>query len=154
MISPQRFSEGGQTAGLQGNAYGRVDAPLLFYREFRKRLEEIGFEAHPLDNCLFFLRNPENRNQLDGILGTHVDDGIGGGNKRFELALEKLQKTLPFGSREYSRFKFTGLDIEQLPATQSNYVRVNMFTKFPPSIFQNHAVQKLQVTLLHKNFIS
>jgi len=116
-----------QACLLQGNAYGRVDAPLLFYPEFRKRLEEIGFEAHPLDNCLFLLRNPENRNQLDGILGTHVDDGIGGGNTRFELALEKLQKTLPFGSREYSRFKFTGLDIEQLPdysikVCQSKYV--------------------------------
>ena len=43
---------------LEGNAYGRVDAPLLFYREFRKQLEALGFEAHPLDNCLFLLRNP------------------------------------------------------------------------------------------------
>ena len=64
---------------LKGNAYGRVDAPLLFYREFRKRLEEVGFCAHPLDNCLFLLRHPKNPNQLlDGILGTRVDDGIGG----------------------------------------------------------------------------
>ena len=54
-----------QVCLLQGNAYGRVDAPLLFYREFRQRLE-----AHPLDNCLFLLRNPENRSQLHGILGT------------------------------------------------------------------------------------
>ena len=52
---------------------------------------------------------------MDGILGTHVDDGIGGGNHHFEKALEELQKTLPFGSREYSRFKFTALDVEQLP---------------------------------------
>ena len=27
----------------------------------------------------------------------------------------ELQKNLPFGTREYGRFKFTGLDIEQLP---------------------------------------
>ena len=63
---------------LQGNAYGMVDAPLLFYREFRKQLEKIGFCAHPLDNCLFLLRTPTNPEILDGILGTHVDDGIGG----------------------------------------------------------------------------
>ena len=56
---------------------------------------------HPLDNCLFLLRNPQNPKILDGILGTHVDDGIGGGNKNFEAALEKLQVNLPFGSREY-----------------------------------------------------
>ena len=77
---------------LEGNAYGRVDAPLLFYREFRTQLETLGFEAHPLDNCLFWLRNPECPEKLDGILGTHVDDGIGGGNKHFEQALEKLQQ--------------------------------------------------------------
>ena len=104
-----------QVCLLQGNAYGRVDAPLLFYREFRKRLENIGFQVHPLDNCLFLFRNTKNPNQLDGILGTHVDDGIGGGNTNFERALNELQKTLPFGTREQGRFKFTGLDIEQLP---------------------------------------
>ena len=31
---------------LKGNAYGRVDAPLLFYKELRKNLEEAGFQAH------------------------------------------------------------------------------------------------------------
>ena len=98
---------------LKGNAYGRVDAPLLFYKEFRKCIELEGFETHPLDNCLFLLRNPTNPTKLDGILGTHVDDGIGGGNQRFEQTLERIQKKLPFGNREYGRCKFTGLVIEQ-----------------------------------------
>ena len=88
---------------------------ITLYKEFRKRLEEVGFQAHPLDNCLFLLRNPNNPKKLDGILGTHVDDGIGGGNHNFEIALERLQKTLPFGSREHGKFKFRGLEIEQLP---------------------------------------
>jgi hypothetical protein len=70
-----------QVCLLKGNAYGRVDAPLLFYKEFRKRLEEVGFQAHPLDNCLFLLRDPRDPHKLDGILGTHVDDGIGGVTK-------------------------------------------------------------------------
>ena len=104
-----------QVCLLQGNAYGRVDAPFLFYPEFRKQLEKIGFCAHPTDNCLSLLRNPTNPDILDGILGTHVDDGIGGGNENFERALEKLKQSLPFGTREHSKFKFTGLDIEQLP---------------------------------------
>ena len=104
-----------QVCLLQGNAYGRVDAPFLFYPEFRKQLETIGFCAHPTDNCLSLLRNPTNPDILDGILGTHVDDGIGGGNENFERALEKLKQSLPFGTREHSKFKFTGLDIEQLP---------------------------------------
>lgn len=98
---------------LKGNAYGRVDAPLLFYKEFRKCLESQGFEAHPLDNCLFLLRDPSDPTKLDGIVGTHVDDGIGGGNHRFDKALEQVQKQLPFGNREKGKFKFTGLNIEQ-----------------------------------------
>ena len=76
---------------LEGNAYGRVDAPLLFYREFRKQLECLGFEAHPLDNCLFLLCNQESPEKLDGISGCHVDDGIGGGNERYEAALKDWQ---------------------------------------------------------------
>ena len=43
-----------ETCLLQGNAYGRVDAPIIFYKELRKKLEEVGFEAHPLDSCMFF----------------------------------------------------------------------------------------------------
>ena len=98
-----------QVCLLKGNAYGRVDAPLLFYKEFRKRLEDVGLTAHPLDSCLFLLRNKNSPNQLDGILGTHVDDGIGGGNVHFEKALEQLQKTLPFGTREYRKFRLQAL---------------------------------------------
>ena len=105
----------GHVCLLEGNAYGRVDAPLLFYKEFRKQLENLGFVAHPLDNCLYLLRDPKNPQNLDGIIGTHVDDGLGAGNQRFHKALESLQKTLPFGSHEKQKFKFTGLDIEQLP---------------------------------------
>eukprot|EP00435_Cladocopium_sp_Y103_P025468 s968_g6.t1 len=113
---------------LEGNAYGRVDAPLLFYKELRSQLEKLQFEAHPLDNCLFLLRNQANPEELDGILGCHVDDGIGGGNKRYEEALSQLQKVLPFGSREYGKFRFTGLDLEQLPdysikISQGEYVQ-------------------------------
>ena len=98
---------------LKGNAYGRVDAPLLFYKEFRRCLENEGFVAHPLDNCLFLPRDPSDSTKLDGILGTHVDDAIGGGNSRFNKALQQVQKKLPFGNHESTKFKFTGLTIEQ-----------------------------------------
>ena len=33
---------------LLGNAYGRVDAPLLFYKELSSQLEALGFVRHPL----------------------------------------------------------------------------------------------------------
>ena len=123
--------ENHQICLLEGNAYGRVDAPLLFYREFRKCLEEVGFTAHPLDNCLYLLRDPKDPKILNGIVGTHVDDGLGAGNQKFNYALQQLQKKLPFGSHEKRKFRFTGLEIEQLPdfsikVSQEKYVqRIN-----------------------------
>ena len=116
---------------LEGNAYGRVDAPLLFYKEFRSQLEKVGFEAHPLDSCLYLLRNPVTGN-LDGILGTHVDDGIGGGNARFDQVVRELSKVLPFGSHEKQKFKFTGLDIEQLPDFSIRINQGEFIEKIPP----------------------
>ena len=116
-----------QVCLLEGNAYGRVDAPLLFYREFRKCLEAVGFTAHPLDNCLYLLRDPHNPSILNGIMGTHVDDGLGASNEEFSRALQLLQKKSPFGSHEKQKFRFTGLEIEQLPdfsirVSQEKYV--------------------------------
>ena len=123
--------KGDEVCLLEGNAYGRVDAPLLFYKEFRHQLEKVGFEAHPLDGCLYMLRNSET-GRLDGILGTHVDDGIGGGNQNFESAIKQVSKVLPFGSHDRLKFRFTGLDIEQLPDFTIRVHQGEYIHKIPP----------------------
>ena len=111
---------------LLGNAYGRVDAPLLFYKELSSQLAQLGFIRHPLEPCVFLLYSPGK--QLHGILGMHVDDGVCGGDKIFSQNIEALQKTLPFGSRKFDRSTFTGIHLEQradysIKASQSEYVR-------------------------------
>ena len=52
---------------LLGNAYGRVDAPLLFYKEFSRQLLELGFQRHPLEPCVFMLYTGQ---RLHGLLST------------------------------------------------------------------------------------
>ena len=106
---------------LLGNAYGRVDAPLLFY----KQLLALGFVRHPLEPCVFMLYTEQ---KLSGVLGMHVDDGVGGGDASFNAKLQELAKTLPFGSRKSNDFVFTGIHLQQLPdhsirASQSMYVQ-------------------------------
>ena len=86
---------------LLGNAYGRVDAPLLFYKELSSQLEELGFIRHPLEPCVFLLYTQDT---LNGILGIHVDDGVCGGDATFLQKIQALQKTLPFGSRKFRDF--------------------------------------------------
>ncbi|CAE7362313.1 RE1 [Symbiodinium sp. CCMP2592] len=109
---------------LVGNAYGRVDAPLLFYKELCKQLGKLGFEPHPLEPCVFVLKTGS---RLRGILGVHVDDGVCGGDAYFHQKVEELQQVLPFGSRKHQNFVFTGIQLEQFPdhsirASQSDYV--------------------------------
>ncbi|CAE7708982.1 GIP [Symbiodinium sp. CCMP2592] len=110
---------------LLGNAYGRVDAPLLFYKELSKQLRELGFIQHPLEPCVFLLYT---EGVLNGILGVHVDDGVCGGDSKFTQKIQALQTKLPFGSRKFRNFIFTGIHLEQFPdysirASQGEYVR-------------------------------
>ena len=110
---------------LLGNAYGRVDAPLLFYKELCLQLEGLGFTRHPLEPCVFMLYTGS---KLHGILGMHVDDGVYGGDKVFLDRIAQLQQKLPFGSQKSQNFTFTGIHLEQFPdfsikASQSEYVQ-------------------------------
>jgi hypothetical protein len=65
---------------------------------------------------------------LHGIIGSHVDDGICGGDQYFYKQLESLKQVLPFGSFKQRKFVFTGIQLEQLPdfsimASQEEYVK-------------------------------
>ena len=118
-----------QVCELVGDAYGRVDAPLLFYKELCHQLRSLGFKTHPLEPCVHYLETVHNSKRvLHGTLGTHVDDGIGGGDSYFRSKLEDLRKALPFGSFKEKEFVFTGIHLEQLPdhsirASQREYIR-------------------------------
>ena len=73
-----------QVCALIGNAYGRVDTPLFFYKELSNQLQKLGFQVHPLELCVYYLESWKNGHRtLHGVLGTHVDDGICGGDNWF-----------------------------------------------------------------------
>ena len=118
-----------QVCQLVGNAYGRVDAPLLFFKELRKRLQELQFKVHPLEPCVYYLESNQNgQRKIHGVLGTHVDDGLCGGDSWFHKQIGKLREKLPFGSFKTRKFTFTGIQLEQLPdssikATQGEYIK-------------------------------
>ena len=116
---------------LNKGAYGLIDAPYLWYCALIQELTKLGFEISPFDPCLFILREPRNSpraGQLAGILGVHVDDGIGGGNRYYEEKIRLLENKFPFGSKKTTNFTFTGVEINQMPdysiiLNQSAYVR-------------------------------
>ena len=46
-----------EIAQLLKGAYGRVDAPFLWFKELKQSLENLGFESSPFGPCLFVLRD-------------------------------------------------------------------------------------------------
>jgi hypothetical protein len=50
---------------------------------------------------------------IHGVLGIHVDDGIGGGDKHFQQAIKALETKFPFGSQRQGSFTFTRVNIHQ-----------------------------------------
>ena len=106
-----------EVCALLGNAYSRVDAPLLFYRELSKQLLSLGFRHHPLDPCIFLLETYEQgQRRLRGVLGTHVDDGVCGGDALCEEKIQQLKSRPLFGSEKQTSFLFTGICLEELPS--------------------------------------
>lgn len=115
----------GEVLQLLKGAYGRVDAPYLWFVELKKGLEQLGFVQCPFDPCLFVLSI---RGETHGLIGIHVDDGLCCGSPVFQQKLEELSKRFPFGSRKKQNFVFTGLQISQkedfsIHVDQEQYVK-------------------------------
>jgi hypothetical protein len=110
---------------LLKGAYGRVDAPLLWFRELQKGLTDLQFTVSPFDNCLYMLQE---QGQVLGLIGVHVDDGLFCGTPEFYKKLDLLEQRYPFGSRRTREFTFTGLHITQhqdysITIDQTKYIK-------------------------------
>lgn len=101
----------GEVLELLKSAYGLVNAPYLWYEELKETLMAIGFKRSPLDPCLFVL--PDHHGGIHGLLGIHVDDGLGSGDAVFQAAIAKLEQKFPFGTKRTKDFIFTGIHIHQ-----------------------------------------
>ena len=111
---------------LLKGAYGLVNAPLLWYKELSRALEELGFTVSPFDPCCFILYAEDNSPQ--GFIGIHVDDGLFAGNEEFHRRINLLESKYPFGSRKEKDFVFTGLHVHQkedfsIRVDQTQYVK-------------------------------
>ena len=63
-----------------------------------------------------------------GVLGIHVDDGLGGGDRVFETAIQELNSRFPFGSLKKRQYVFTGIEMTQesdysIKLSQTKYVQ-------------------------------
>eukprot|EP00435_Cladocopium_sp_Y103_P042096 s835_g11.t1 len=119
---------------LQGGAYGRVDAPYLWFCEIRDELCNQGCKQHPLDPCVFTYGETDQHGVYTpcGSLGLHVDDGIGGGNKAFMDMLGRVEKRFKFGAFETGEFKYTGIHFKQWDDGSIEYDQIEYVEKIQP----------------------
>ena len=124
----------GEQCQLVGGAYGRVDAPYLWFCKFRDTLLQEGFKQCPFDPCVFTLvsTNSAGKMKIHGSLGIHVDDGIGGGDQRFVDTLGRIRQKFSFGSFEKGSFTFTGIRFRQWDDKSVEYDQVEYIEKIAP----------------------
>ena len=92
--------------------FGLSDAPRQWYLRLNQDLEALGWERSCLDYACWLLWS-EDRTTLDGILLSHVDDLLLGGNLRAQESLLSLGESLGFGSVEHDDFVYCGKRIRQ-----------------------------------------
>ena len=99
--------EAGSLVQVLGNIYGANDAPHEWYCEFNRVALAAGFIRSKFNNCLYLCYNE--RNQLEGILGAHVDDTItGGSGDMYSKAIEHLRSRFPFRKWRSGTGEFLG----------------------------------------------
>ena len=70
-----------------------------------------------ISSCLrlihVYLSSKASGQGIHGVVGIHVDDGLGAGDQMFDTAIAKLEQKYPFGSKKETEFIFTGMHVVQ-----------------------------------------
>ena len=99
-----------------GNVYGQNDAPHAWYTTFDQEAISGGWIRSKFDNCLYYLRDADNK--LKGIMGVHVDDtAIGGEGELFQAAVDRLKQRFPYRKWPVMEGEFCGSYYSQDPKT-------------------------------------
>ena len=123
---------------LDGGAYGRVDAPYLWFCEFRDELVRQGCVQCPLDPCVFgyYSKGVGGEMVLEGCLGIHVDDGIAGGSAKFRAMIKRVEERFKFGSFEEGEFVYTGIHFRQWDDGSIEYDQIKYVEKIRPIVLE------------------
>ena len=100
-------------ARLKKGVFGLADSPRRWYLRLHKSLTKLGWVRSRFDAAMWTLR--DERGKLHGIVLSHVDDLLLGGDSVAKDSLDQLGAELGFGSLETGSFSYCGKEIKQLP---------------------------------------
>ena len=92
--------------------YGLKDASKKWYEKVKNRLEKLGFKKSAYDSGFFYFLNE--KGELEGVIGLHVDDFIHCGTEFFNREiLPKVLEVFQMGKSESESFMYTGFMLKQ-----------------------------------------
>ena len=118
---PQLPMDPGCIGKLRKGIFGLSDSPRRWYLRLNKALQALGWERSTLDYAVWFLWAPDGT--LNGVIASHVDDLLCGGNEEAMKPLDLLGKELGFGSLSCDEFQYCGKKISQ---QEDGTIRVSM----------------------------
>ena len=118
---------------LKKTVYGLLDASRGFYKNFAENLVGLGMEVSRVDPAMFYFfdddstKDSEERN-LSGIITTHVDDSLTGGNDIFTRKVAKpMMKKFKYGTHDSVPFRYVGFNVKKIGDSlcldQDHYVK-------------------------------
>eukprot|EP00435_Cladocopium_sp_Y103_P049592 s603_g15.t1 len=115
-----------QLVEVLGNVYGQNDAPSSWYKVFDEEVQKAGFLRSRFDSCLYYLRDDQNK--LCGILGSHVDDTVTGGQgDKYMHSLAYLKHRFSYRKWRTSEGEFCGCHYVQDPVTKETRMNQKTF---------------------------
>ena len=91
-------------------AYGLKDASRKFWQRMMDLLLKLGCKPIVGDETLLYYHSKQG---LEGVIGLHVDDILGGGTPNFkEKMMDVVENTFACSKRESNIFRYTGAYIE------------------------------------------
>ena len=112
VMPPEEARVDGMVWKLKKTCYGLYDASRSWYFAVKEEVCKIGMKILSGDEDFFYFIIDE---KLIGLCIVHVDDFLFGGDPEFfEILKKTLMTKFTFGKIESKKFKYTGLNIEQL----------------------------------------
>ena len=115
--------------------YGLTDAARQFYLSVNQALRNQDCIQSELDPSLFYYKNQQG--VLDGMLVSHIDDFLHGGNLQFDRhVMDSLRENFLAGKLEQKNFTYVGLEVHQdatgVTVTQNDYIDGMEIIKISP----------------------
>merc|ERR1712030_150068 len=113
LLPPTDVRKEGVIWKLKKPLYGLNDASRKFWLKIKEVFKEFGLKKLDGDEAMYYKH--DKNGELMGLLSTHVDDfSLAGTDEFLETVTEEVKRTLDVSKIEDGRFRFTGIDIEQI----------------------------------------